>query len=192
MVDRAFPGVVQDPGLTPMAEEHDDMPIDEKPEADDEDAIDEHLNAELIMDVGTNNERRGWVIECSWGQDGAPVGRAHADPLFDTRECDIEFTDGSIERHAANIIAQNMHAQVDSKGHQHLIMDEIVNHEADAAAAPVLEGCCALPNGNWKAKMTARGWKLLVQWKDGSVSWEKSKDLKDSDPIEVAKHAVAD
>ena len=132
------------------------------------------------------------MIKRSWGQDSAPVGRAHADPLFDTRECDIEFTDGSIKRHAANIIAQNMHAQVDSEGHQHLIMDEIVNHEADAVAAPVSEGCCALPNGNQKVKMTARGWKLLAQWKDGLVSWEKSKDLKDSNLIEVAEHAVAD
>ena len=31
----------------------------------------------------------------------------------------------------------------------------------------------------------------LVQWKDGSVSWEKLKDLKESNPVEVAENAVA-
>lgn len=48
--------------------------------------------------VGTDNERQGCVIKCLQGQEGDPIGHAHADPLFDTREHDIEFTDGSIER----------------------------------------------------------------------------------------------
>ena len=39
--------------------------------------------------------------------------------------------------------------------------------------------------------MTTRGWSLLVQWKDGSTSWEKLKDLKASNPVEVAEYAVA-
>jgi hypothetical protein len=32
---------------------------------------------------------------------------------------------------------------------------------------------------------------LLVQWKDGSISWEKLKDLKASNPVEVAEYTVA-
>jgi hypothetical protein len=39
--------------------------------------------------------------------------------------------------------------------------------------------------------VTTRGWSLLVQWKDGSISWEKLKDLKASNPVEAAKYAVA-
>jgi hypothetical protein len=31
----------------------------------------------------------------------------------------------------------------------------------------------------------------LVQWKDGSIRWEKLKDLKASNPVEVAEYAVA-
>jgi hypothetical protein len=46
-------------------------------------------------------------------------------------------------------------------------------------------------NGQPKPKITTRGWSLLVQWKDGSISWEKLKDLKASNPVEVAKYAVA-
>jgi hypothetical protein len=46
-------------------------------------------------------------------------------------------------------------------------------------------------NGTKKLKKTTRGWFLLVQWKDGSVSWAKLSDLKASNPMEVAEYAVA-
>ena len=32
---------------------------------------------------------------------------------------------------------------------------------------------------------------MLILWKDGLTSWEKLKDLKASNPIEVAEYAVA-
>ena len=65
------------------------------------------------MDVGSGNEQKGQVTKCSRGHDGEPIGVAHNNPLFDTREYDVEFTDSSIENYAANIIAENMFAQVD-------------------------------------------------------------------------------
>ena len=35
------------------------------------------------------------------------------------------------------------------------------------------------------------GWKLLVEWKDGSVDWVPQKDLKQSKPVELAECNVA-
>ena len=40
-------------------------------------------------------------------------------------------------------------------------------------------------------KQTTVGWKLLVAWKDGSESWVPLKDLKESNPVEVAEFAKA-
>jgi len=37
---------------------------------------------------------------------------------------------------------------------------------------------------------TTKGWKLCVRWKDGSTSWERLADLKETNPIEVAEYAV--
>ena len=94
----------------------------ERPEDDDGEAIDYYLNMELITDVGTSGERRGREIKRSQGPDGEPIGRAHTNPLFDTREYDIEFTDGAIERYTANVIAENMFAQVDEEGNMYMIL----------------------------------------------------------------------
>ena len=74
------------------------MIIGERPEPDDKEAVDEYFNVELILDVVSANDRRGRVTKRSWGIDGEAVGRAHANPFFDTREYDIEFTDGSVDK----------------------------------------------------------------------------------------------
>ena len=40
-------------------------------------------------------------------------------------------------------------------------------------------------------RRTTKGWQLLVQWKDRSTSWTLLKDLKESNPNDVAEYAVA-
>jgi hypothetical protein len=40
-----------------------------------------------------------------------------------------------------------------------------------------------------KRRYTTKGWKLHCLWADGSTSWEALKDLKESNPLEVAKYA---
>ena len=32
-----------------------------------------------------------------------------------------------------------------------------------------------------------QGWKLIVEWKDGSKKWIPLKDIKDSNPVDVAE-----
>ena len=59
---------------TPTAAEYDDMHTDKRPDDDDEEAVNKYLNVELIMDVGTSDERRGRVVKRSWGLDGEPIG----------------------------------------------------------------------------------------------------------------------
>jgi hypothetical protein len=40
-------------------------------------------------------------------------------------------------------------------------------------------------------KKTTKGWQLYIQWKDGTTSWERLADLKESNPIEAAEYAFA-
>jgi hypothetical protein len=39
--------------------------------------------------------------------------------------------------------------------------------------------------------MTTKGWKLLVEWKDGMMDWLPLKDLKESCLVQVAEYTVA-
>jgi hypothetical protein len=178
-------------GVAPTDDEYGDMIIEERPEDDEEEAVDHYLNMEISMGVGTESERWGRVIKRSRGMDGELIGRASTNPLFDTREYNIEFTDGTMEKYTANIIAENMYAQVDDEGNMFSILSEITDHKKDGTAIPISEATVTSANGTEKNKITTKGWKLLVLWRDGSSSWEKLKDLKASNPIEVAEYAVA-
>jgi hypothetical protein len=168
------PGVIradeEEYDTTPSAEDYGDMHTNERPEDDDKEAIDKYLNVELIMNMGTNDEQCRCVIKRTRGLVSEPIGRAHANPLFDTCKYKIEFTDGTHERYQANIIAENMYAQVHSEGNQYLLLHEITDHQSDNSAIPISEGTVRSANQSQKPKKTTRGWFLLVQWREGSIA----------------------
>ena len=173
-------------------EDYDDMNVPEAMEADDldDEITDKYLNAELIFDVGTGSERKGRVVKRAKGTSGEPIGRAHTNPLFDTREYVVEFTDGTTENYFANVVAECMYAQVDSEGRQFQLLQEITDHKSDNSAISVANGFVTSRNGNRVPKVTTRGWSLLVTWKDGSSDWIPLKDIKDSYPVQIAEYAV--
>ena len=37
-------------------------------------------------------------------------------------------------------------------------------------------------------RQTTVGWKCIVRWKDGTVTWTSLKDLKESKPIEMSDY----
>ena len=114
-----------DPDLrtnVPTDEEYGDMLFEPRPDEDDEEAVDKYLNMELILDLGNDNERRGCVCKRARNNEGEPIGHAHTNPLFDTREYDVEFTDGTVEWHQVNVIAENMYSQVDDEGQPFLLL----------------------------------------------------------------------
>jgi len=111
--------------------------------------------------------------------------------LFDSCKYEVEFTDGYREKYQANVITENLYAQVDDEGWQFAILEEIVDHSKDNTVVPISEGFVRSANGTERPKVTTRGWKFLCRFKDGSIDWVKLKDLKESNIVEVAKYAVA-
>ena len=83
-----------------------------------------------------------------------------------------------------------MYSQVDEEGRQFALIKEIIDHAADATAITKDDGFVVSRNGNKVPKVTTRGWKLCVEWKDGTSDWVALKDLKESNPVEVAEYAV--
>ena len=46
-------------------------------------------------------------------------------------------------------------------------------------------------DGKKIVKSSTGGWELCCEWKDGSTSWQKLSDLKESHPLQVAEFAFA-
>jgi hypothetical protein len=131
------------------------------------------------------------VVKRSKGEDGNPIGLQHKNPLFDAWQHTVEFPEGLTAEHQANNIAENLFSQSDSEGWQCMVMKEICDHRKDGRAIPISDGYTVSKNGNKCPKQTTIGWQFLVDWKDGSSDWTDLKDLKESNPVEIAEHAVA-
>ena len=112
-------------------------------------------------------------------------------PLLDTSVFEVQFPDGTIDRLTANLIAENLMSQCDENGYHYQALHEIVEHRKDGTALSKENGFIRSKSGNIHPKKTTRGWELLVEWKDGSVTWVPLKDLKASNPIELAEYAMA-
>ena len=122
--------------------------------------------------------------------EGRPVGTSHNNPLMDQRQYEVEYIDGKIEVLTANVIAENLLAQVDDEGHRHLLIDEIEGFRKNDDAIPKEEGTYSA-SGVERKKRTTKGWQFYVRWKDGSADWVGMKDLKDSYPVSLADYAIS-
>ena len=161
------------------------------PESDDvdEDTYDQYVGAQVSLPIG-DKMMSATVRGRKRHSDGTLRGKADANPILDTRTYEVEFPHGEKAEVAANIIAQNRYAQCDSEGNQYLLLAGIVDHRRDenAVAKPDM---WITRGSNRRMRQTTKGWRLCVEWKDGTTSWERLADLKESNPIEVAEYAVA-
>ncbi|KAI2496194.1 Reverse transcriptase (RNA-dependent DNA polymerase) [Fragilaria crotonensis] len=85
---------------------------------------------------------------------------------------------------------KNMYAMCDTEGNQYLLLAGIVDHRKDDSA--IERPDMYIQRGsNQQIRKTTKGWRLCVEWRDGSTSWERLADLKESNPVEVADYAVS-
>ena len=119
-----------------------------------------------------------------------PIGCSHDNPLLDTQLYEVEYADGNKESLSANAIAINMFAQVDEEGNRHVFLDEIVDHRTDGTELKQNDTFITSRNGGRRRHETTKGWEILLQWKDGSTSWETLKDIKECYPLQISEYAV--
>lgn len=169
----------------PTAEEVDPLDLEPTP-----DAFDTYIGAQLL--VPRDGERvNARVTKRMRNNNGVPIGTRHDNPMLDSREYEVEFDDGSTQEYFANVIAENLYSQIDEEGRQYLVLKGIVDHKADESAITKEDGTFRTNSGNLRMKKTTRGWKLLVEWMDGTTDWMPLKDLKEANPIEIAEYAVS-
>jgi len=162
------------------------------PDADNEvtpEAYDNYVGVEVNLPL-EGLSKHAKVIRRARNADGDVIGRANSNPILDTRVYEVEFANGRVSEVTANLIAENMLSQCDLHGRQYLLLDHITDHRSDDTAVKYSDRFVNI-NGKQHLRKTTMGWHLCVQWKDGSTSWERLSDLKESYPVEVAEYAVA-
>lgn len=77
---------------------------------------DQFLQMEVGLSTGEDGERESAIVKrCAVDLDGKPVGIYNPNPILDSSLYEVEYLDGMVEIMLANLIAENLLAQVDGK-----------------------------------------------------------------------------
>ena len=122
---------------------------------------------------------------------GNATGKTNQNPILDSRLYVVEFADGAEAEYSANVIAKNIWAQCDADGNQYQLIEAIVDHKFGEDAVTKRADGFVVVNGRRHIIKSTKGVQLCIQWKDGSTSWERLADVKESNPIEAAEYSFA-
>ncbi len=117
---------------------------------------DTYLNKEIALARGTGDDNDGVqfgrVAKRLRDADGRPIGKAHENPLLDTREYEVEFLDGHLEALSANLVAQNLFSQIDDEGARDVLLDDIIDQAKCEKKMRSSQCPTALDGGNKRLK----------------------------------------
>ena len=150
---------------------------------------DTYLNMELALPRDEDGPEYARVTKRLRDKNGLPIGTSHSNPILDTRLYEVEYLDGHKAALSANTIAENLFSQIDEEGNRHVLLQDIIDHRTDGSEVPLEDAFIHSTNGGKRKKETTQGWEILLQWKDGSTSWETLKDVKSSYPAQLAEYA---
>jgi hypothetical protein len=156
---------------------------------DQQPAYDTMINAEIQLQQGEEYVTCK-VIGRATDPDGKTYGTYDENPYLNSLMYEVEMPDGQVKEYCANIIAQNMLAQVDTDGYSKTLMEGIVDHRRDHNKAVSADDAYVMTKtGQKRSRKTTVGWDLLVRWKDQSESWIRLADMKEAHPVETAEYA---
>jgi len=148
------------------------------------------INAEVLLPRGEKMQLAK-VSKRVRDANGKLISSHDNDPILNTSLYEVEFLDGAVKQYAANIITENMYAQVDANGQTHTLLESIIDFGKDGHALTSRDNMyISTKAGVHRVCQTMIG-KLLVRWKDGLEQWVPLKILKESNPVNVAEFAAA-
>ena len=165
--------------------------IKEAYEAYTEETLDNtYLNIEITLPRDSEGPEYAKVTKRLRDANGIPIGTANDNPILDSCLYEVEYIDGYKAALTANTIAENLFSQVDNEGNRHVLFDAIIDHRRDSTALQQDDAFVISANGGRHRQETTKGWEILIQWKDGSTSWETLKDVKHAHPVQLAEYAL--
>ncbi len=148
------------------------------------------INIDVLLPKG-EGDALARVMRRSVDANGKVIGNFNENPLLNTILYECEFDDGTTKEYTANTIASNIFQESDANGYSSLFLYNIIDHKRSGNAIPMEDKYFVTKSGMKRMRQTTVGWKLLVQWNDGSRQWVTLKILKESNPVQVAEYAVA-
>ena len=151
---------------------------------------DKHIGVSL--DLPHKGEmKHGTIKSRKRNNDGTLVGTAHDNPTLDSRVYTVDFGDGDYAEYSANVIMENLYAQVDEEGKQFQLLAGITNHKKTEEAVPIKKGYYTTHTGTKRKVITTKGWKFLCEWFNGETTWIPLTDLKEANLLEVAEYVTS-
>ena len=146
---------------------------------DDKEKEDSYVNMELGLPIKDDDGLMHAIVKRrKLDDEGKDVVNMNNIPLLDTRAYKVVFSDSTTEVLTANIISENLLAQVDEEGHCQILLDDIIYYIQNVNAIGKEDAFNKTLNGKKRGKITTEGWQLCIQWKDGSTDWVALKDIK--------------
>ena len=121
---------------------------------------------------------------------GRPIGIASDNPIMDSRMYEVKKNDGHTVYLAGNIVAVNLFAQVDQARNLFTILYSLTGTRTDGTQVLQQDAFAHTSTGNKIRMNTTMVWEIFIQWKDGSTTWNKLKDVKYLYPVHMAEFAV--
>ena len=91
---------------------------------------------------------------------GNVLGRAHANPILDTRMCQVAFAGGYVTELTANITVESMYVQCDADRNENLLLDFLIDYEKDDKAISISDHEISV----WDRRVTCNstaGWPIF-------------------------------
>ena len=124
---------------------------------------DRYIGAEVLVGVPGEGSRQATVKRCVRNDNGTVVGTQHRNPLIYTREYELDYNNVTHDQYFANVIADSIYSQINSKGRQFLLLEDIFYHRKYGTALEVANGYTVGHNGNRTPKKTTCGWQLCIK-----------------------------
>ena len=118
---------------------------------------------------------------------GDLIGIKNQNPILDLIIFVVEFADGKVDEYNTIKMAEALYCELDEESFDTHILDEILDHRKSETDINIDKG---LSNGNKSSVITTKGWDICVEWSNGSSSWIPLKDIKESNPVQLAEYAI--
>ena len=123
-------------------------------------------------------------------KDGRTIVIATDNPILGTRMYKVEYTDGYKTEMTANAIASKLFSQVDQDGQHFVLFNSIIDSRTEGTQIKERDSFIHMFNENKRRRDTTKGWKVFIQWKYGSSTWNRVKKVKESSTAQLAEYVV--